>query len=1056
MLNKIPEKYMHLVRWSLALGWLVLITSLFYDPISEALTDPASGSPFRLRGDCLSFQGECKEPIPYPMGARIFWGMVVPSVVVTLVTLSHEAWRRLCPLAFFSQIPRSLGWQRKRKITNPQTKKTRYELVAIEANSWLGRNRLYVQMGLLFLGLVVRLLFVNSDRWALGVFLIVVILLAIAVGFLYPGKSWCQYFCPMAPVQEIYTGPRGLLGSEAHQGGPQGITQSMCRSVTDKGTEKSVCVSCQSPCMDIDAERAYWDRVQQPERRLLYYGYLGLVIGFFLYFFFYTGNANFLGGTVWLERQQLSTLMGPGFYIGGTAWPIPKLVAVPLTLGVFVALTYGLGFGIEGAYRQYLKGKSVTLPESTLRHQLFTLFAFSAFTCLYFLGVRPTLGWLQPFRPLVDWGLVVAIALWCYRTLGRSADQYQRESVSHSLRRQLAKFGPDLDRVLGGRSLSDLRTDEVYVLAKVLPGFNHQKSLQIYREVLREALENGTVNSVSSLVVLQGLRNQLGISDTEHQQLLQDVGINDPGLLSPEKAASREQRLRLRGYRQSIEGLFLEGVQGGIPLNEMITQKQDALQALKQEYNINPEEEATVLAELLNQNSIFYKSGEKLLQQLHLLHQQRQILRQSSPLTAPVYDFLIHFLDGQQQMVSQQFLGILEILGNTPEAMNLAQAVGSQLPDDPLFQSALLRHSPAMPPWRDRLSPAIFNQLQRLQTETRVRLEESGSAKQGKTLGVLTDLLQSPEALIRAASLWAIAQIDAKAGKQYAAQLGQAPARTLDIDNIVADTAQGILGKSTPTAQPIENLEITIDHVQTTQVQFWHQTRITIGRDPGNDVVIPDSRVSRNHAVLDISTQGVHLQDLGSVNGLVYQNKVIHKETIPLKSGDRIGFSRSGSPAIVVSWQTSRDTAMGLSTLEKALWLAHAPLFRDIPHLDLLELALASQVRGYHPGNSLCIIGDTADEVLLLVRGSADVQVGTTSSLVRLGTITPGQTLGELAVLTQGNRTATVVATAESTYVLAIPAASFRALLDSHLDMTRQVLTLVSDRLQQTLNQLSA
>ena len=38
MLANIPEKVMHRVRWVLACGWLILIFSLFYDPIYPWLT----------------------------------------------------------------------------------------------------------------------------------------------------------------------------------------------------------------------------------------------------------------------------------------------------------------------------------------------------------------------------------------------------------------------------------------------------------------------------------------------------------------------------------------------------------------------------------------------------------------------------------------------------------------------------------------------------------------------------------------------------------------------------------------------------------------------------------------------------------------------------------------------------------------------------------------------------------------------------------------------------------------------------------------------------------
>ncbi|MFM7370491.1 MAG: 4Fe-4S binding protein, partial [Sphaerospermopsis kisseleviana] len=165
--------------------------------------------------------------------------------------------RRICPLSFLSQIPRSLGWQRQIKREDPKTGKIRYELVKIKPDSWLGKNYSYVQFAWLFVGLCGRILFFNADRLMLTLWLLFTIAFAITVGYLYSGKSWCNYFCPMATVQRIYSEPGGLFSSQAHTS-EQLITQSMCRTTLPDGKEKSACVACQNPCIDIDSERTYW------------------------------------------------------------------------------------------------------------------------------------------------------------------------------------------------------------------------------------------------------------------------------------------------------------------------------------------------------------------------------------------------------------------------------------------------------------------------------------------------------------------------------------------------------------------------------------------------------------------------------------------------------------------------------------------------------------------------------------------------------------------------------------------------------------------------------
>ncbi|MBW4640073.1 MAG: hypothetical protein KME05_17965 [Gloeocapsa sp. UFS-A4-WI-NPMV-4B04] len=538
MLAKIPEKHMHLLRWSLAIGWWVLIVSMFYDPISAQLTVPNKLFAASTAEGCFQFQGECRPLSSYPMGARIFWGMVLPFSILTLLILGHEAWRRICPLSFMSQIPRALGWQRKRIVNE---------------NSWLARNALSLQFGLLFIGLNLRLLLVNSDRLLLGIFLIATIFTAITVGFLYDGKTWCNYFCPMAPVQMIYSQPNGLLSSQAHTAPPRSITQSMCRTVNKNGQEKSACVACKLGCMDIDAEKSYWEGIKQPDRKLIYYSYAGLVIGFYLYFWLYSGNWNFLSAGVWNETNQLATLMSPGFFIADHAIPIPKLIAVPLTLTVFSGTTFAFGMWAEQQYKRRNKRSRNSLVREHLQSHLFALTTFLSFNLLFFLGVRPTLGYFPLLvQQILSWAAVVVSSLWLVKTLNRSTQQYNRERDANLLRRQLSKLNIDLSQFLEGRSLDQLKPDELYALAKVLPGFSNNYRLQIYQGVLQEALEQRTVTATSSLNVFQSLRKKLDISEALHESILNTLQAEDPSLFKrPHQQTRAESTVWLASDRPS-------------------------------------------------------------------------------------------------------------------------------------------------------------------------------------------------------------------------------------------------------------------------------------------------------------------------------------------------------------------------------------------------------------------------------------------------------------------------------------------------------------------------
>ncbi|MGK7925093.1 MAG: hypothetical protein AB4290_07570, partial [Spirulina sp.] len=596
MFHRVPEKQIHLLRWLLTIGWLILIFSLFYDPVSAYLTNPEntwsifSLNPqlFDVEGckELVTVRGQCLPEQSYPLGAKIFWGMVVPTAILILLFLGHETWRRICPLSFMSQLPRALGKQRQRQKINPKTQKVRYELAKVRQDSWLARNHLYLQFGLLCLGLCIRILFVNSHRILLGIFLLFTILSAIAVGYFYSGKSWCQYFCPMAPVEMILTGPRALFGSEAHQGERQKITQSTCRTIDPSGKEKNACVGCQSPCIDIDAERNYWELFNKPGRRFMQYGYLGLVLGFYLYYFFYSGTFKyFYSGVTNHEENQLQTVLEPGFYFFGHAILIPKLFAVPLTIGVFVALSYWLLSKIEKFYKGYRRRIGKPLTQQQIQHHIFTVSTFVVFNLYFIFGGRPFLKSFPTWVELMFNGAIaIASTLWMYRTLNRSSEVYSRESLANSLRRQLSKLNIDFSKFLEGRSMNELKPDEIYVLAKVLPNFSKESSLQVYKGVLRDALEQGNVQSANSFERLEQLRLELGIKDEEHYNLLTDLGLENPDLLNPYKSKTKETQLRLQSYQEALELQLLDLLEMGVPLPEALVRRERQIQTLKQDY----------------------------------------------------------------------------------------------------------------------------------------------------------------------------------------------------------------------------------------------------------------------------------------------------------------------------------------------------------------------------------------------------------------------------------------------------------------------------------------
>jgi FHA domain/Cyclic nucleotide-binding domain len=1084
---QVSEKNMHIVRWLLSVGWLTLIVSLFLPQLSAWLTDASNTlSPFHLHPEiCVHVQGKCLPSEAYGLGARIFWAVVLPIGIMILLVGGHEVWRRICPLYFFSQIPRALGIQRKRKETS-ESGTPRYELAGVEKESWLGRNYLYLQFGLFYLGLNIRILFVNGDHQAMAVFLLFTIASAITVGFLFKGRSWCQYFCPMAPVQMFYTGPRGLLGTHAHLSPPQSITQSMCRSIDGSGKEKVACVSCQSPCIDIDVERSYWEGITRHDQKLLFYGYFGLMFGFYCYYFLYSGGWEYYYSGAWThEEGQLKTLFNPGFYIFGHAIPIPKLIAAPLTIALFTAFSYGIGSLVESLYRKYLKSKDKYVNEEQLLHVLFMVSTFISFNVFFTFGGRPNIALLPEWAQLFLNAIIVSVSsLWLYRSLDRSKDKYTRESLAGSLRRNLSKLGVDCSKFLEGRSLQSLLPDEVYVLAKVLPGFSHQDKLSVYKGILQESLEDGETRSADSLEVLEDVRKQLNVSDKEHYSVLSQLGVEDPELLDPQKQLSRENTLRLEGYSRGLDLLIQELIQSGKPIDQLLDIKRKQIQVLRQEFAITHDEHEQVYAQIVRQDGPLLKNATLLLEQLESLAVRAQLLRKFiNYRQAPVYLLLRNSVLEKQKLITGQLLTILNMLGDNQDALEIARHTGVFANE---VISQILNSYDENTRWESRLATRIINALKQ-QTNgsgsnsvTSGSLQESygctkftvesnsgssrlrvtqlpSSGRHPEINEVLLEMLHDIDPLVQVGSLYALWRNNQNLGVEQANNLLNDKSTK---DWLLLETANKITG-SEASVQSREVAKLIVRKQEPghseKRYEFLKNT-ITIGREPDSDIVFIDRRVSRRHAILHLEPQSTSVQDLSSSNGLWVGNtrELIRGQLKQLRREDDIYLNCGGELSIHVSHvienlPTNQTTDGALpGTFEKLLWLYQSNLFSGVNANALIRLAQNATIRSYRPEENICILEAPAKTLFVLIEGEARViKSHIINNNPKWETIAAGQSIGELEVFNHTNYAVNAIASGVGVKALLIDANDFETVLSQDSLLSRNILKILSSRLLQ-------
>ena len=211
---------------------------------------------------------------------------------------------------------------------------------------------------------------------------------------------------------------------------------------------------------------------------------------------------------------------------------IPKIVAVPLTLGFTVAVSYWFLSKVEKLLRAYLKRRNPNINSEQVLHRMFATCTFIAFNCFFIYGGRPEIMRLPKAAQLLFNSIVVSVStIWLIRTWGRSFEEYQRDSLASSFRRQLSKLPINISQLLKGRSLDELSSNELFVLASVLPNYQQTDRQQIYKSILQEGLTLSNFSSSDSLDILQEIRLKLGLKENEHYDLLSEISSENSSLV---------------------------------------------------------------------------------------------------------------------------------------------------------------------------------------------------------------------------------------------------------------------------------------------------------------------------------------------------------------------------------------------------------------------------------------------------------------------------------------------------------------------------------------------
>lgn len=677
MLSSTSEKKLRFVRVFLLAGWLLLIASLFWDPYSHVLTDPASlFSPFAPWLSAIQIQGQWVDQNPYPLGNRVFWTMLVPLLPIFFMVFGHETWRRICPLSFVSQIPGYLQIRRWVYRIDRTSGKRVGMIPVISRNSWLAKNALWVQFGLLTLGLCMRLWFANSDRMGLALMLLGIIASAFMVGILWGGKTWCNFFCPVGVVQRIYTEPGGLFESKPHIR-IASLPQSMCRN-PGKEEDISACVGCTSSCPDIDLEKSYWDQMNNPSLKSIYFGFVGLIWGFYVYFYLYSENWLYYFSGIWThEEDPLGQLWNPGLYLNDAPIGIPKILAVPLALIAFIIFAIVIGNWAAKVYANLRQKLNPAISQATLTHQVLIFTAYLAINSFYIFGGRPTLLNLPaPIAGLISLLVVSLTTLWMMKALRRSEGGYKNEGLAPVFIKQFKTMQSEVAAFLGGRKLEDLTADEVCILAAA-PGLqSDQNRLASYRELLEEFSQDSAPQLLSTI---RDAQIRLRITAAEHQFLTRELQLFLP--YGGEREAESDGRiLSLLAFRQA---LLAQAQDQNTKISKVFLddpRMQSEIESLRGVYAVTDQEWTILYEQLTSSGDYETKALVARIEEMadiaavKLLLREHRGIGQQWDLAANV---LQKELDDQGKQVLRRILAILLASSNKELVISYAQRIGS-------------------------------------------------------------------------------------------------------------------------------------------------------------------------------------------------------------------------------------------------------------------------------------------------------------------------------------------------------------------------------------------
>lgn len=141
------------------------------------------------------------------------------------------------------------------------------------------------------------------------------------------------------------------------------------------------------------------------------------------------------------------------------------------------------------------------------------------------------------------------------------------------------------------------------------------------------------------------------------------------------------------------------------------------------------------------------------------------------------------------------------------------------------------------------------------------------------------------------------------------------------------------------------------------------------------------------------------------------------------------------------------ETLKTLGMIDRILFLRQVPVFADLEPEDLKQIAEIASERIFSQDEYLCREGEMGDELFVIVQGQVRVAKGSNGDKRTLRTLNVGEQIGELAILREQPRSASVIAENGTVRALVIRGDALRSILHDRPEVALAMLASLAQRL---------